>query len=140
MKIASKWSFPQLIDLSASEPSLSVQQATQVLPNNLCFTLNSVSNRLRRILQIIHWYHKTDLAYNDNQDGQQFNLSLIGAYLLLICSEEDAFWLLLRITLSVNLDDCIEIIDQIMAKCCPLFEALLRKHDIEFKLIASIWF
>lgn len=141
LKIASKWSFTQLIDLSADESSLSVQQATQVLPNNVCFTLNSVSNRLRRILKIVHWYQKMDLAFDDSHPSdQQFNLSLIGAYLLLICSEEDAFWLLLRITLSVNLDDCIELIDQIMAKCCPLFNALLRKHDIEFKLVASIWF
>ncbi|KAH9520518.1 Small G protein signaling modulator 3 [Dermatophagoides farinae] len=140
LKIASKWSFPQLIDLSASEPSLSVHQAAQVLPNNACFTLNSVSNRLRRILQIVHWYQKTDLAHNDNNGDQQFNLSLIGAYLLLICSEEDAFWLLLQITLSVNLDDCIELIGQIMTKCCPIVNTLLRKHEIEFKLVASIWF
>lgn len=139
LKVKSKWSFTQLSDLSSDIISLSNQQVSQVLPNNVCFIspTSVCSKRLKHILRIIKWYQKTNL--NDTKDCQ-LNLSLIGAYLLLVCIEEDAFWLLLKISSNLNINECIFVVNQIMDKCCPIVSNLLKKHEIEFDVIASNWF
>lgn len=139
LKIKTQWTFTKLIDLSVNEQCLSEKQIAQVLPNNICFSNDNSTcvTRLHRILRTLKWYHKTRL--NETIENQ-LNLSLICAYLLLICSEEDTFWLLLKIASELNIDEIIAIIIQIMDKCCPIACTLLRKHDIEFKMIASVWF
>lgn len=139
LKANSKWTFTQLSDLSTNISTLTDQQISQVLPNNVCFASHKsvCSTRLRHILRIIKWYQKTNLS---NDEECPLNLSLIGAYLLLLCVEDDAFWLLLNISFVLNITECIFIVNQIMDKCCPMVAALLKKHEIEFDLIATNWF
>ena len=141
LKVNSQWTYSQLCDLSNHVPSLSDKQILRVLPSNACFMDSNSEGieRLRRILRIIKWLQKNGATvYNMSQES--VNLSLIAAYLLLVCKEEDAFWLTLTIANELKSLSNQQILRSLLSSHCPQIDALLRQHDIELCLITSHWF
>lgn len=141
LKVDSQWTYGQLCDLSNHVPSLSDKQILRVLPTNACF-MDSTSvgiERLRRTLRIIKWLQKNgSTVYTMSQES--VNLALIAAHLLLVCKEEDAFWLTLTVANELKSLSNQQILRSLLSSHCPQIDALLRQHDIELCLISSHWF
>ena len=70
------------------------------------------------------------------------NQPLIAAYLLLVCNEEDTFWLLakLSVDLATSADLCTGLLLHLLERASPRVAELLRRHDIDLSLIALNWF
>lgn len=62
------------------------------------------------------------------------------AHLLLICEEEEAFWLTQSILLEMKNLDHQNILKGAIEKACPEFHDLLHSHEIEISLITWHWF
>lgn len=139
LKATSDWTYEQLLDLSAQIKTMGNDKILQVLPNNACYQRSGyvACDRLKAIMRIFKWYRKTDPSASIDD---QLNILNIGAHMLLMCNEQDAFWLLLKILKTLNIDELIEYIVGIMGKCCPTVSELLAAHDIQFKIIAGVWF
>lgn len=141
LKMNSRWTYSQLCDLSNHVPSLSDKQILRVLPGNACFMNSSAVGieRLRRILRIIKWLQKNGTTVH-NMSQESVNLSLIAAYLLLVCKEEDAFWLTLSIANEMKSSSHQKILKSLLSSHCPQIDELLRQEDIEISLISWHWF
>ncbi|XP_054160189.1 small G protein signaling modulator 3 homolog [Oppia nitens] len=141
LKVNSNWSYTQLCDLSNHVPSLSDKQISKVLPTNACFmTSNSVGiERLRRILRVIKWLKKNGTTVY-NMSRESVNLSIIAAYLLLVCEEEDAFWLTLSIINELKSFSHQKTLISLISTHCPQIDEILKQHDIEISLITNHWF
>ncbi|CAG2112660.1 unnamed protein product, partial [Medioppia subpectinata] len=141
LKVNSNWTYSQLCDLSNHVPSLSDKQISRVLPTNACF-MSSTSvgiGRLRRILRVIKWLQKNGTTVY-NMSRESVNLSVIAAYLLLVCEEEDAFWLTLSIANELKSFSHQKTLTTLIGTHCPQIDEILRQHDIELSLITSHWF
>ncbi len=141
LKINSNWTYTQLCDLSNHVPSLSDKQISKVLPMNACF-MSSTSmgiERLRRILRVIKWLQKNGTSVF-NMTQESVNLSIIAAYLLLVCDEEDAFWLTLSIANELKSFNHLQTLRNLISTHCDQIDAVLKQHDIELSLITSHWF
>ncbi|KAI2802035.1 Small G protein signaling modulator 3 [Blomia tropicalis] len=164
MKMQCKFTYTQLCELSNDTTVLTDQQAIQVLPNNVCFQSIDLPcvQRMKRILACFRWWMKINLDHreyrlkqlkekqdqedhNNKKESEEtikvtLNHSLIVAYLLLICNEEDTFWLLVKLNRDTLIESCCTIVRSSLAKCVPSIEAMLRRHDIDLDLIVTNWF
>lgn len=151
IRLASVSSSPyaEMVDLANVEASLD-KQITGVLGQNACFmTAESVgTQRLIRILRVLTWMHRTtsysglisSSASAAASSLESINIPLIVAHLLLICEEEEAFWLTQSILLEMKNLDHQSILKGAIEKACPDFFELLQSHQIEISLITWHWF
>lgn len=141
LKIHSNWTYTKLCELSNHVPTLSDKHIIEVLPTNVCFmSVKSIGiERLRRILRVIKWLQKTGSSVF-NMSQESVNLSLVTAYLLLICCEEEAFWLSLSIFNELKSFDHQELLETLIASYCPQVNESIKKHDIDLGMITSQWF
>lgn len=145
MKIENQWSYSQLIDLSIDEKTLSHKQIEKILQENEDFlqtssspeTRNKKIDNLQRIFRIVRWWQKTSM---DESIDPKLNHFLIGTYLIQICPEETSCWLLLKLITKWNLNELIGFTMNILDRYLPHIKNYFDRHEIEFKLIASIWF
>jgi hypothetical protein len=133
-----KYLYSEMVEKSKIELSCDIQ-AARVLPNNSCF-MNSQSvgsARLSRILRCMKWMQRRG-KYIESQES--VNVSLIAAHLLLICEEEEVFWLMLAVTHDLKSLDHQSILKTCIAKACPEVDQLLKSNDIDISLISWHWF
>ncbi|RWS14619.1 small G protein signaling modulator 3-like isoform X1 [Dinothrombium tinctorium] len=137
----SKWSYAQMCDKSNHVQPLSDHQITRILPSNACF-MNSTSigiERLRRILRVIKWLQRSGSNPISNTH-ESINIAVIAAHLLLICEEEDAFWLTLSCANELKSFEHQSILKQLISEYCSKLDNILKQDDLDISLITSHWF
>lgn len=162
LKINSRWTFTELSDQALGSgstlPALTSARINQVLPTpNACFqSANSIcAKRLNRVLAIAKWHQMVsgvkecqqveppDSNTEESENCSRINQPLIAAYLLLVCNEEETFWLLAKLSADLGgstIERCASLVLRLLERCCPPVGELLRQHDIDFSLIAHNWF
>ena len=133
-----KYLYSEMVEKSETELTCDLH-AARVLPNNACFmNAQSVgSARLIRILRVMKWLQRRGKHLESHES---VNAPLIVAYLLLICEEEEVFWLILSVTNELKSLDHQSILKKCIAKACPDVDQLLKANDIEISLITWHWF
>lgn len=148
-KMNSDVSYKEIVRASSNDHLMVSRQIEKdllrTLPSNACFSIAQGTGiaRLRRVLRGIGWLYP-DLGYCQG-------VGVIGAILLLLLEEEDAFWLLSAIVedllpasyytpslIGVQADQ--RVLRQLLVNFLPSVDTLLRDHDIELSLIALPWF
>ena len=143
-------SYAEMVDATNSPDSLSLdKQITGILGHNICFmTPDSVgTQRLIRILRVLTHINRSPCylsplinTNSSSSTNECINVPLIVAHLLLICEEEEAFWLTQSIILEMKNVNHQSILKNTIEQACPLFYDLLKTHDIDLSLIATHWF
>ncbi|RWS28615.1 Small G protein signaling modulator 3-like protein [Leptotrombidium deliense] len=137
----SKWTYAQMCDKSNHVQPLSDHQIIRVLPSNACFA-NSSSigiERLRRILRVIKWLQRSG-SNPISPSHESINIGVIAAYLLLVCEEEEAFWLTLSSANELKSFEHQAILKQLIAKYCSKLDVILKQDDLDISLITIHWF
>lgn len=133
-----KYLYSEMVEKSKTELSCDIH-AARVLPNNACFTNSQSvgSARLARILRVMKWLQRRG-RYIESQES--VNVALIVAHLLLICEEEEVFWLILSVTNELKSLDHQSVLKTCIGKVYPEVDHLLKTNDIEVSLITWHWF
>ncbi|XP_015788883.1 small G protein signaling modulator 3 [Tetranychus urticae] len=141
LKNNSKWTYAQMCDQSNHVGPIPDKQILNVLPNNACFMdITSVGiERLRRILRVIKWLHRSG-SNPLSTSCDSVNIPIIAAYLLLVCDEEDAFWLTLSCLNELKAFDHQRILIKLIVNNCSYLDDLLKKDDLDITLITCHWF
>lgn len=139
----SKWTYSSMCDQSNHVEPLSDEQMVRILPSNVCFT-NSSSvgvERLRRLLRVVKWLQRNGSdPVPSSTTAESVNVSVIAAHLLLVCDEEDAFWLLLSCISELKSFDHQSLLKYFISQYCRDADSVIKSNDIEISLITVNWF
>ena len=140
LKSRSKWTYADMCEQSSHVDALSDELISRIMPSNACFTKSSSVGieRLRRLLRVIKWLQRS--GSNPLSSQETVNVPLIAAYLLLVCDEEDAFWLVLSCVSELKNFSHQSVLKYYLGNYCPEADAILKSNDIEISLITSHWF
>lgn len=140
----SNLSYVEMVEKSSNIESLSVntdRQVYRVLPNNACFmTSESVGmQRLTRVLNVLKWMQRTGLCPTMIIQ-ESINVPVVAAHLLLICEEDETFWLIHTIINDLKSLDHQIILKMMIKDIFPDIHDKLVMNDIEISLITWHWF
>ena len=135
-----RWTYSEMVERSKTEV-LKSDESSRVLSNNASFmtTLSVGSLRLNRVLRVLQWlkrmaklqtYHQQDFVY----------IPVIAGYLLLICEEEEVFWLVFAIFSEWKSFDHQALLTQQLEKTCPEVHHVLKTNGVDITLITRHWF
>ena len=135
-----RWTYSEMVERSKTEVVKS-DESSRVLSNNASFmtTLSVGSVRLNRILKVLQWLKR--MAKLQTYHPQEFvYIAIVAGHLLLICEEEEVFWLVFAISNEWKTFDHQALLLQQLEKKCPDIFAFLKSNDIDITLITRHWF
>lgn len=137
-------SYAEMVEKSSNIESLAVnteRQVHRVLPNNGCFmSSDSIGmQRLTRILNVLKWMQRTG-SCPAMVVQESINVPVVVAHLLLICEEDEAFWLIFTIINDLKSLDHQLLLKMMVKDVCPEIHDTLLQNDIEMSLITWHWF
>ncbi|KAI1301537.1 Small G protein signaling modulator 3 -like protein [Halotydeus destructor] len=141
LRTKSKWTYTEMCDQSNYVDHLSDEQVCRILPSNGCYMNHTAVGieKLRRLLRVVKWIQRSgSIPVATTQES--VNIATIAAYLLLICTEEDSFWLVMSIVSELKALDHQAMLRSLIGQHCPDADAVIKSNDIEISLISLNWF
>ena len=137
-------SYADMVEKSSNIESLSAnteRQVHRVLPNNGCFmSSDSIGiQRLTRILNVLKWMQRTG-SCPAMAIQESINVPVVAAHLLLICEEDETFWLIFTIINDLKSLDHQLLLKLMVKEVLPDIHDKLLQNDIEMSLITWHWF
>jgi hypothetical protein len=135
-----RWTYSEMVERSKTEV-VKNDESSRILSNNASFmtSLSVGTVRLNRILKVLQWLKR--MAKLQTYHSQEYiYIAVIAGHLLLICEEEEVFWLVFAITHEFkNLDHQTLLLQQLEKKCPEIYR-FLKSNDIDITLITRHWF
>lgn len=136
----SRWPYSEMVERAKTEV-VDEQEATRILANNACFMSSESIGTLRlcRVLKVLQWFRRM-VKLQTYHNLEYINIPLVTAYLLLLCEEEEVFWLVFAISREWQSLNHQIVLKELIAAITPEVDEVIKENDIEISLITGEWF